>query len=152
METKFDKTKYVVIFESVLTNKKMGAAFYKFLQSELNSEGYDFMVEIKNLETLKDEKQQILKSKQIFETFLTSNSSKEINISGELRDKTLSNFEKQTSVSDKWILEQTPAELFQECFQVISNVLRHDPFKRFIRTEECEKIMKAYQSCKMILT
>jgi hypothetical protein len=146
MENKFDKTKFVVNFDSVLTNKKMGAAFYKFLKSELNSEGYDFMVEVKILESIKDEKQQIEKSKHIFSTFLTTKTPKEINISGELRERTISNFQKQLEAQDKWILEQTPSEIFQECFQVMANVLRHDPFKRFIRTDECEKIMKIYQN------
>jgi hypothetical protein len=146
MENKFDKTKFVVNFDSVLTNKKMGAAFYKFLKSELNSEGYDFLVEVKNLESIKDEKHQIEMSKKIFSTFLATKAAKEVNISGELRDRTISNFEKQNAVPDKWILKQTPSEIFHECFQVVSNILRHDPFKRFIRTDECEKIMKIYQN------
>jgi hypothetical protein len=152
MEDKFDKTKFAVNFESVVTNKKMGAAFYKFLKSEHNAEGYDFMMEFKNLETLKDVKQLIEKTKHIFTSYVLPNSSKEINISGELRSKTISNFEKQTEVSDKWILEVKPKELLQECFHVIASVLRHDPFKRFIRTEECEKIMKQFQNDSSVVT
>jgi hypothetical protein len=152
MEDKFDKTKFVVNFDSVITNKKMGAAFYKFLQTEHNSEGYDFMLEIKNLENLKDVKQLVEKTKQIFNNYVFPNSSKEINISGELRSKTISKFEKQTKVSDKWILEEKPNELLQECFYVISSILRHDPFKRFIRTEECEKIMKQFQNDSSVIS
>jgi hypothetical protein len=146
MENKFDKTKFVVNFDSVLTNKKMGAAFYKFLQTEHNSEGYEFIADVKLLESSKDEKQQIEKSKQIFNSYIIINSDKEINISGELRDKTISAFQKQVDSTDKWILDQNPFEIFHECFIVVSNILRHDPFKRFIRTDECEKLMKVYQN------
>jgi hypothetical protein len=145
MENNFDKTKFVVNFDSVLTNKKMGKAFYKFLQSELNSESFDFLMEVKNLETTKDEKQQIEQSKSILTTYFVPNT-KIINISGELREKTLSKFGKQISISDKWVLEKKPEEIFEECFHVIKNILQHDPFKRFIRTEECEKIMKIYKN------
>jgi hypothetical protein len=60
--------------------------------------------------------------------------------------------EKQTKVSDKWILEEKPNELLQECFYVISSILRHDPFKRFIRTEECEKIMKQFQNDSSVIS
>jgi hypothetical protein len=146
MENKFDKTKFVVNFESVLTNKKMGKAFYKFLQSELNSESFDFLLEVKNLENTKDEKQLIEKTKNIFSTYLEKESSKEIKISGKLRQKTISKFGKQISISDKWVLEKKPVEIFEECFEVITNMLKHDPFKRFIRTVECEKIMKIYKN------
>jgi hypothetical protein len=152
MENKFDKTKFVVCFDSVLTNKKMGNAFYKFLLSEHNSESYDFLMDVQNLETLKEDKQQIEKAKLIFSTYININSEKELNISGEIREKTIHSFREQHSNSNKWILEKSPKELFYECFHIISNVLRHDPFKRFIRTDECEKIMKIYQNHNSVIS
>jgi hypothetical protein len=143
---KFDKTKFTVNFDSIFSNKKMGSTFYKFLQSEHNSEAYDFLMDVFNLETAKEEKHQIEKAKHIFITYINEGSTKEINISGELRAKTISTFKEQTKVNDKWILEMKATDLFLECFQVMSSVLRHDPFKRFIRTDECENVMKQFQN------
>jgi hypothetical protein len=152
MEEKFDKTKFIVNFESIFTNKKMNSAFYKFLESEHSNETLDFLTDVRNFEETKDLTQQIEQAKLIISTYLMKDSKKELNISGELREKTLAAYEPQSNTTDKWVLEIKPEKLFDECFHVMASVLRHDPFKRFIRTDECEKIMQIYQKHNSVIT
>eukprot|EP01080_Neovahlkampfia_damariscottae_P005851 gene5851-9674_t len=119
----------------------MGLAFRTYLETEHSSESFDFLTSVKSLETMKDEKQLVKQCLEIIQTFIVVDCKHELNISSELREKTLKNFEKQKEINDKWVLDMSPVEVFSECFRVIAGVLRHDSFKRFVRTEECEKIM-----------
>eukprot|EP01080_Neovahlkampfia_damariscottae_P011535 gene11535-4788_t len=130
----------------------MSAAFYAFLQKEHSFESFDFLLEVKKLETMKEEKQIISKASEIIDTFVKVQSQKELNLSGELRDKTLKNYEKQKDVSDRWILDITPSKVFFESFQLVAGVLRHDPFKRFVRTDECEKVMIQYKNDSTVIS
>eukprot|EP01080_Neovahlkampfia_damariscottae_P011272 gene11272-4085_t len=123
----------------------MSSAFKKFLVTEHSSESIDFLTAVKNLETVKEEKQKVKKCSEIMETFIFLGGKQELNISGELRGKALKNYEAQKDEGDKWVLEITPEQLFSECFKVVSGVLKHDSFKRFVRTAECEKIMTQFK-------
>eukprot|EP01080_Neovahlkampfia_damariscottae_P004520 gene4520-7898_t len=123
----------------------MGGAFKDFLATEHNLDAWNFLQAIKTLETVTDEKDKIKKTRHIMSNFIEPNSKEEINISGELRNHVLAAFKKQEENAKEWVLEVSPTELFSECFKLIVSLLTHDPFKRFVRTTECENVMKQYQ-------
>eukprot|EP01080_Neovahlkampfia_damariscottae_P011257 gene11257-4076_t len=130
----------------------MSTCFYNFLKTEHSSEAFDFLLEVKKLETLKDEKLQAPKASEIIVTFVEVDSQKELNLSGELRNKTLKLFEKQQNVYDKWVLDITPIQVFAECFKLVAGVLRHDSFKRFVRTPQCEKVMMQFKNDSSVIS
>eukprot|EP01080_Neovahlkampfia_damariscottae_P004523 gene4523-7901_t len=145
MSQPFDKTKFTVHFDSVFTNKKMGNAFKDFLATEHNLDAFNFLQAVRTLETVTDTKEKVKLTKDIITNFVEVGSKEEINVSGELRTATLRTYKKQENFHDKWVLEVTPKELLSDCYKLVLNILSHDSFKRFVRTAECEAVMKLYK-------
>eukprot|EP01080_Neovahlkampfia_damariscottae_P004521 gene4521-7899_t len=143
MTQTFDKTQFTVHFDSVFTNKKMGNAFKDFLATEHNLDAWHFLETIKSLETVTDSKDKVKQSAQIIKNFIEVGSNEEINISAEFRNYVTTTFEKQKS--EEWTLEMTPTELFSDCFKLVVSLLSHDSFKRFVRSSECEAVMKQFR-------
>jgi len=144
MTETFNKAEYTVHFDSVFTNKKMSGAFKDFLVTEHNLEPYNFLQEIISLENTTNPKEQMKKVKDIIKQYIETGSKKEINISGDIRNAILETFKTHEN-SETWTLEMTPKKLFSNAFFVIVNLLKHDPFKRFVRTAECEAVMKQFK-------
>eukprot|EP01080_Neovahlkampfia_damariscottae_P012450 gene12450-6202_t len=141
MTNYFDKTQFTVHFESVFTNKKMGNAFKGFLETEHNLEHWHFLEAVKALESVTSSKEKTKKTKEIVEKYIRVDSKEEINISGDTREFIINEFKKQEN-NDEWVLDLTPSELFANSYNLVVTVLSHDSFKRFVRTVECEAIMK----------
>eukprot|EP01080_Neovahlkampfia_damariscottae_P004522 gene4522-7900_t len=144
MTQAFDKRQFTVHFDSVFTNKKMGNAFKDFLATEHNLDAWNFLTAVKSLETLTDPKDKVKKTKEIIANFIDVGSKEEINISAELRNGVTNTFRKQED-SEEWSIEATPIEVFSDCYKLVVNLLTHDPFKRFVRTPECEAVMKQFK-------
>ena len=140
----FNKAQYTVHFDSVFSNKKMSSAFKDFLATEHNVEPWNFLQHVLTLESISDSKEKTKKTKEIIKSYVEVNSEFEINISGDIRDGVTNTF-KTNENSETWTLEMTPKQLFSNAFSVVVNLLRHDPFKRFVRTPECEIVMKQFK-------
>eukprot|EP01080_Neovahlkampfia_damariscottae_P006435 gene6435-10443_t len=119
----------------------MGAAFKDFLESEHNLEPWHFLEAVRELEHVTVPKEQAKKTKEIIDKFVKPGSEEEINISAGSRNFITDIYKKQEN-SEEWILDITPSKLFSDCFKLVVFILSHDSFKRFVRTPECETIMK----------
>lgn len=144
MTDRFNRAEYTVHFDSVFTNKRMSSAFRDFLATEHNLEPWKFLQDVVTLEKITNQKEQVKKTKQIIKKYIEVNSEDEINISVDIRNG-LTNLFKPQDNSETWILEKTPKELFSDIYYVVVNMLRHDTFKRFVRTSECESVMKQFK-------
>jgi len=147
----FNKAEYTIHFDSVFTNKKMNNAFKDFLATEHNLEPWNFLQDVISLETVTDPKEQLKKSKEISIRYIEEKGKDEINISGDTRNLITDALKKQEK-EDSWALEMTPKELFSNAFYIVVNLLRHDTFKRFVRTSECEAVMKQFRNDKTVVS
>ena len=144
MSESFNKNEYTVHFDSVFTNKKMASGFKDFLASEHNVEPWNFLQDVLTLEGTSNGKDQLKKAKEIIKNYIAVGSKNEINISGDIRSEITENFKTQEN-SETWTIEMTPKQLFSNAFGVTINLLKHDPFKRFVRTAACEMVMKQFR-------
>ena len=144
MSEAFNKNEYTVHFDSVFKNKKMGSAFKDFLATEHNIEPWNFLQDVLTVEGTTNSKEKMKKTKEIIKNYIEPGSKDEINISSDIRGALLNTF-KEHENSETWTLEITAKELFSDVFIVVVSLLKHDPFKRFVRTAACEAVMKQYK-------
>eukprot|EP01080_Neovahlkampfia_damariscottae_P012228 gene12228-5814_t len=97
----------------------MNKAFMKHLESEYNTEPFEFVLKVKQFEATNDEKLKLDVFFEIYDTYIVKNAPKEINLSAE----NLENFRK-----------------------IIHSQLLHDVFPRFIRTELCIKTIRQLET------
>ena len=135
---------YLVSFEAALTNVAVEKEFEKYLKTEFNIEPWNFLMEIQKLENLKKDKEIIQKVDKIIDLYVKEGSKKQINISGRARKELISNFELQQENEEEWILTVQPKDFFKKLYQIISNELYHDSWKRFSRSNEYKQIIQKY--------
>eukprot|EP01080_Neovahlkampfia_damariscottae_P010992 gene10992-3698_t len=143
----FDFKQFVLHFDSVFSNQEIGKEFHSFLKTEFNEEPWLFLCEVKKLQ---EGKQLVTKTLEIIENHLLESSKYEINVSGKVKFPVLKDFESQKNNLEEWMFDATPDKLFDEICKIIKDELYHDPWKRFLRTKVCEKIIFKYQNDSMI--
>ena len=137
----FDHKKFVLHFESVFTNDEIAKEFQKFLKSEINEEPWIFLLQVKELKVSKNV---VSNTMEIIENHLLETSKYEINISAKVKSTILDDFETQKN-NVEWKFHLPPNELFSEITKIVKEEMYHDPWKRFIRTKICEKLIYKYQ-------
>lgn len=143
---KFDYTKYFLKEESIFINKEFGNEFYKMLKEELNTEPYDFIIEVYTLKENKmdNDKEKIKKINTIIETYILNDSKKELNLSNDFKKNFIESYKNQKDIYDKWILVISINNIFNDILDIIKKELLIDKFSRFIRKEECKKLIEKY--------
>lgn len=140
-----DINNYVITFEGVWNNKELHELFYKFLKKELATETYDFIKDVEKLANIKDEEVLVLASKNIIDIYLKENAKREVNIAAPVKKKVLEQFNTlQSGQNHIWKLKVKPEEFFGECKKALLSTLKHDSFKRFIRTKEFTVVIDKY--------
>jgi hypothetical protein len=81
----------VVVFDSIFDHQQMSKCFYAFIETEKNTEPYDFILELNKTKGILDEEAKLKKYKELCEIFIKPNSEKELNLSAEIR-KNVVNF------------------------------------------------------------
>eukprot|EP01080_Neovahlkampfia_damariscottae_P003987 gene3987-7243_t len=142
----FDKTKIIIHFTAVFTNKKVGEAFQKFLETEQNTDPLNFLFALQKLKEVEKDSEKIKKVKEIIDNYVVHNSPKEVNVSDTTKSYVLENFKQQEKETEKWVLETSPEELFSEIFYSVYEELRQDSFHRFVRTKLCDTAIKNYRN------
>jgi hypothetical protein len=134
---------YEINFDSCFTEKEMKEEFYKYLQKEFATENFDFIEDYHKLCEMTDEKEYIQATIDIITTYIVDYSPKEVNLAGAQKQKVVHTFNKskQKQSLEKWVIEETPAELFYDCKRSLYSTLNHDTFKRFIRSPEFFKFI-----------
>lgn len=133
-----DLSNYVMSFEGIIESKEYRELFYTFLKKEYATESFDFIQEVDKISSLKDETLIILAVQNIINTYLNEDGKKEVNLPSAQRKKVLDLYKNsgQEKSTQKWILEVEPKDFFIECKNSLLSTLKHDSFKRFIRTPE----------------
>jgi hypothetical protein len=141
----FDITKYSIQFMCIFDPefKDILISFQNFLKTEFNTEPLDCVLEINKLLDLKSDKEIILKSNEIIDTFLKNSSKREVNISGDSKNRLFTNFQGQLT-EERWILEETAYDIFFPVKKILMNELHADNFPRFIRTKNCLDVVSKY--------
>ena len=141
-ETKnFNVGEFIIQFQSVVEVPEISNAFFSFLKKEHNHENWEFIIGLRAIEQLLKKKNQKKINKQAFllsSTFIEPKSPKELDFLPEEKKKVLEKL--KTLDKTSWNLEESPTELFEEFRKVILIEYKNEPFKRFIRTEECLKV------------
>jgi hypothetical protein len=142
MSKPFDYKKFTLHYESVFTNPDISKEFQKFLQSEFNNEPFLFLEDVKNL---KETKNFIPKTIEIIEKYIVNNAKCEVNISGKSKLSILQGYELQKLNLEEWKFEKSFDVLFDEISKILKEEMYHDPWKRFLRTKTCVKLMEKYK-------
>jgi hypothetical protein len=140
----FDLQKYHIHFHSIYQNEDMKKSFLKHLESEFNTEPFEFCLFAYEFENLEKDEEKLSSFFQIYDCYLKNNSEKEINISGEKKDIFYKKNSDQLESKDKWI-SKDEREIFQSLRICIENQLYHDVFPRFIRSTQCMKVLEKHQ-------
>jgi hypothetical protein len=126
-----DQQKYYVVFESVFINEEIKSAFYKHLIKEFNSDPFDFLMDI---ELLRQEDEDFIEmSKEIFNTYIKTDSKKEVNISM-VEKKKIINFFEQLEFVEKLKKKKKPKENIEDEYEKIFQLK-----KKSTKTEEKPK-------------
>lgn len=141
-----DLNNYVLSFEGVWKHKELCELFYKFLKKEFATESYDFIQDVEKLPEIEDQELLVAETHRIITTFLMEDSKREVNLPSNLRKKVLDLYSssKQEENKKEWIIEQKPESFFKECKLSLLSTLKHDSFKRFIRTSEFTQVIQKY--------
>jgi hypothetical protein len=128
------RNSFFLKYESIYTNKEAKEEFYKHLKKELNTDPFDFILRISEIEKIQEE------AKEIYENFIKVGSKREINIGNESRLE----FEKiyNSTEENKFIKIDL---IFKELVSVMKKELECDSFPRFLRTEGCFDLLKKFQ-------
>eukprot|EP01080_Neovahlkampfia_damariscottae_P006404 gene6404-10411_t len=131
---------------SVYTVDEMRKAFISHLKKEQNLENFEFMEEVKKLETIILAKEQIQKLSELYETFIKVGAKKEINIYDNVRKKFHKKLKLQLSKenTENWILQESPVNVLKPIINSVNHVLFYDVFPRFVRSDNCHKILKKF--------
>jgi hypothetical protein len=82
-----DLSKYKIFFESIYCNKQMKLEFEKHLKRELNSDSWNFLMEIEKFQNLKEEKEFISLFHQIYYDYIQPDSFSQIMLNLSLKEK-----------------------------------------------------------------
>jgi hypothetical protein len=126
-----DKRNYSLIYESVFNNDEIKKEFSIFLKKERNLEPFEFILEV---EKIKNEKDFEEKAKEVYLKYIKSNSSHEINISNEEKQKFKQIFESKEI--------KIKRNVFDKLLQIIKTELKMDNYLRFTKSKECEKLIE----------
>lgn len=77
---KSDIYDYVFNIERIFTDAGMKKLFAEFLKSEYNYEPYEFLLEVKKLESLISEAEQVKQALYIYKTFICEGCPKQVNL------------------------------------------------------------------------
>jgi hypothetical protein len=146
----FDLQKHHVHFHSIYHNEEMKLSFLKHLESEFNTEPFEFCLLVEEFETKKLGEEKLKLFFVIYETFLKNNSDKEINLSGEIKQLFNQKNSEQLESNDKWI-SKDEENIFSSIRVSIENQLYHDVFPRFIRTMNCIKVLEKHSRDSKVL-
>eukprot|EP01080_Neovahlkampfia_damariscottae_P003760 gene3760-6648_t len=140
--TSFELDRIHIHFNSIYTNEDMKNSFMKHLESEFNTEPFEFVLKVKEFESEEEEKLKLKLFFEIYDTYIIKNSPKEINLSAE----NLENFRKKNKIQledrNTNLLENEPFDILK---RIIHSQLLHDVFPRFIRSDLCIKTIKLHQ-------
>eukprot|EP01080_Neovahlkampfia_damariscottae_P009597 gene9597-1799_t len=152
MSIKFDIGDYVIQFESVLTVSEISHSFFQFLKAEYNSDNWEFILGLQTLESFTKKKNQKKVNKHflfLVSNFLQPKSSKELFICPEEKKNVLKVVKKLKR--NEWNLDESPLELLEPFRKTILVEYKNDAFKRFIRTENCLKLLEKHQNNRNVL-
>jgi hypothetical protein len=146
----FDLQKHHVHFHSIYQNEEMKISFLKHLESEFNTEPFEFCLLVEEFEAKKQDEEKLKLFFEIYEIYLKNNSEKEINISGEIKQVFNQKNSEQIENKEKWILKEEKT-IFSSIRVSIESQLYHDVFPRFIRTTNCIKVLEKHHRDSKVL-
>eukprot|EP01080_Neovahlkampfia_damariscottae_P000003 gene3-4254_t len=148
----FNVNDFVIQFHSILEVPEISNSFVTFLKNEHNFENWEFILSVQNVKNLSKKKNQKAINKEfdfIVHNFLAPKSPKELEILPEVKTIFLEKIKKLKK--DEWNLEESPLELLEPFEKVIMMEYKSDSFKRYIRTEECLKLLEKHQHNRDVL-
>jgi hypothetical protein len=140
----FDKSIYVLHFNSAFVEKDIGQEFHSFLKSEMNEEPWLFLMELKELQKSTVIDEFLSFSKKIIDHHILDKSKYEINLHGNTKTCVLDFFDFLSLENQEFDLKEAFDELFGSVEKIIRQELYHEPWKRFLRTKGCENLIKKY--------
>jgi hypothetical protein len=152
MKESFDASDFVIQFKAIFLIEELGAAWYNFLKTEYNSENWEFILQLSELEKLQKKKNhtKILKQLEfIISQFIAPESPKEILVGRTHKKKILE--ETQKINKKHWNLSMSPLEIFEPLKISVLLEYKNDSFKRFVRTEECLNVVEKHQNNQQVL-
>eukprot|EP01080_Neovahlkampfia_damariscottae_P007659 gene7659-11979_t len=81
----------------------------------------------------------------ILESHIFPDSKEELDVSLEIKDRLIVKFEEQIKNKKKWILPQTPIEIFYPLKKILLSELGADNFARFVRSKMCREFIGKYE-------
>jgi hypothetical protein len=137
---------YKFRIEAVFDNDEARHAFQEYLTTTCTVEPLLFYIQVEQYTKLRLDSNRFDKAKEIVDQFIRPSSTHELNLSAELRNTTLQEFDKierqqQLSPDDF----SCSASLFDSVQSACFLELREDSFPRFIRSEYFKKFIKREQ-------
>jgi hypothetical protein len=135
---KSDTYDYVFNMEHVFTDTGMKKLFTEFLKSEYNYEPYEFLLEVKKLESLTSEAERVKQALYIYKNFIGETCSKQVNLCSIIVKELSSHFEEsqQSMNENEWKISLSYKELFKHAAKAIEFQLLRDSFVRFVRSDK----------------
>ncbi|XP_006008316.1 regulator of G-protein signaling 5 [Latimeria chalumnae] len=116
--------------DKLLSSKQGLATFRIFLKSEFSEENLDFWMACEDYKKIKSPAKLASKAKKIYEEFIQTDATREINIDYETRD-----------ITKKNILEATPS-CFDEAQNKIYILMKKDSYLRFLKSAVYQGMVK----------
>eukprot|EP01080_Neovahlkampfia_damariscottae_P005007 gene5007-8605_t len=151
-EKSFQVSDYIIQFKSLFLVPEIENEFHSFLKKEYNSDHWDFIAAVVQLEKLAKKKSYTKVFKQIQfinSEFIEENSPKQVMIGKKHRQIILSHCGKLSPV--RWNIDVSSVELYEPLKQLVLLEYKNDSFKRFTRTPECAKLIEKYQNNRQVL-
>eukprot|EP01080_Neovahlkampfia_damariscottae_P010177 gene10177-2597_t len=141
----------VVHFEALFVKQDLGQAFRKFLKTEFNEEPWLFLHESKKLSGIKEPKPLIETTLKIVEEYILPDAPKEINVSGKSKMLVIKGYKRYFGkVVEEWLFEECPELLFLKIETIVTNEMYHDPWRRFLRTQQATKLIQKYRQDSLV--
>eukprot|EP01156_Anaeramoeba_ignava_P022608 Anaeramoba_ignava/c20857_g1_i1.p1 GENE.c20857_g1_i1~~c20857_g1_i1.p1 ORF type:complete len:1534 (+),score=438.75 c20857_g1_i1:501-4604(+) len=124
-------------FPEILANQTYIAFFEEFLKSEYCDENLMFYVSVQNMKTLDEDDNEllVLAAKDIYDTYISSESQFEINI----------NFEIRNTITEKIHSKIFTKHIFDSAQQAIRQLLERDSYPRFLKSPSYQKLLSSLE-------
>ena len=142
---------YVISHDTIFNYKDIGEAFYELLKDEVNPEPWEFLQDIEKYENLKSTKDKIKLMKEIYDTFISEEGSKLLNLSAVTKNSFVEKIEPQLNSEDQWILEQPIGDIFDEIKRIVKAEMIVDVFPRFSKSHFCLNVLEKYKNNPKVL-
>ncbi|XP_043940788.1 regulator of G-protein signaling 1-like, partial [Protopterus annectens] len=121
--TEEDVSQWSESLQNILICKKGRSVFRSFLKTEYSDENFEFWVACEDYKKHKSGKKMASKARKIFDNFISSESSREINI----------DFHTRKEITDN--LHQPSISIFENAQKIVYSHMERDSYPRFLKSD-----------------